>query len=359
VTGGKAGEPVVIEGFEVRAEPDFNYEVYGEMALSVGIEIDGGYVVLSKNKIQGNAAADYAGYSGARSTAVQITNGEWVRLCDNDLSGGFAEGLFGSETIGVTILGEGVAVEMQRNTISSGLGGAVSPYVTAAVLHGVFADTGTGPLTLIQNDIRTPRHWEPAKLAEAFAVMSWADSELLAVANFLLADNALDSRALVAYGPTRLIQNTVVSIGQWSTHAAALYDQSVLVDDILRSGNGSAAAVIRLEAGSVPLQIVHCDLDSAAANASLIRGADVQVNDLAALNDCTWEGCEATYGNLSADPRFAGADDLHLKAGSPCVNAGIDPSPWYAGPEIHFDFDGNSRPAGAGWEIGADERPAQ
>ena len=42
--------------------------------------------------------------------------------------------------------------------------------------------------------------------------------------------------------------------------------------------------------------------------------------------------------------------DLHLKAGSPAVDRGISLSPGLT------DIDGQCRPVGQGWDIGADER---
>jgi len=59
-----------------------------------------------------------------------------------------------------------------------------------------------------------------------------------------------------------------------------------------------------------------------------------------------WEG----EGNIDADPLFAGGRDLHLTFGSPCIDSGAD-----AG--IYRDMDGDSRPQGAGFDIGADEYP--
>ena len=53
-------------------------------------------------------------------------------------------------------------------------------------------------------------------------------------------------------------------------------------------------------------------------------------------------------GNMDADPLFVGVDDYHLAADSPCINAGTD-----AG--VYTDRDGDERPQGAGFEMGADE----
>ncbi len=68
---------------------------------------------------------------------------------------------------------------------------------------------------------------------------------------------------------------------------------------------------------------------------------------------CLFSGAApAGTGNLTGDPAFvnAGANDYHLSAGSPAIDR-ADPAA-----NLGTDFDGDSRPKGAGWDIGADER---
>jgi hypothetical protein len=55
-------------------------------------------------------------------------------------------------------------------------------------------------------------------------------------------------------------------------------------------------------------------------------------------------------GNQAGDPRFVSADDFHLRAGSPAVDAGAAP-----GPALALDLDGHPRVQGAGPDLGAYE----
>jgi hypothetical protein len=61
------------------------------------------------------------------------------------------------------------------------------------------------------------------------------------------------------------------------------------------------------------------------------------------------QGGYSGAGNIAADPLFVGNGDYHLTALSPCINKGTS----IGAPD--YDIDGDSRPQGAGYDIGADE----
>ena len=53
-------------------------------------------------------------------------------------------------------------------------------------------------------------------------------------------------------------------------------------------------------------------------------------------------------GNMDQNPLFVGGEDYHLRAISPCIDAGSDEG-------VYSDIDGDSRPQGPGFDMGADE----
>ena len=64
--------------------------------------------------------------------------------------------------------------------------------------------------------------------------------------------------------------------------------------------------------------------------------------------DVSWRG----EGNISQDPRFVGDGDYHLLPTSPCIDAGTDVG-------FNMDIEGNERPQGQGFDIGAYEYVTQ
>ena len=63
-----------------------------------------------------------------------------------------------------------------------------------------------------------------------------------------------------------------------------------------------------------------------------------------------WHGIEQGEGAISSDPLFVDEieGDYHLQKGSPCIDAGTDVG-------LYIDMDGDLRPFGVGFDMGADE----
>jgi hypothetical protein len=103
-----------------------------------------------------------------------------------------------------------------------------------------------------------------------------------------------------------------------------------VTDTILFRNGGGVDVDLRLEQAGGPLTV---DADH---NIVVRRGGTGTFNDLG--------------GNLAVDPLLTSRVDVHLRAGSPAIDAGT-----CAGAPA-TDFEGDPRPTGAGCDIGADER---
>ena len=78
-----------------------------------------------------------------------------------------------------------------------------------------------------------------------------------------------------------------------------------------------------------------------------VRYSDVLGGEAAAYVDSS-SALDWMDGNIEANPLFLGENNYHLRPGSPCIDAGTDVG-------VYTDMDGQSRPWGAGFDIGADE----
>jgi hypothetical protein len=89
----------------------------------------------------------------------------------------------------------------------------------------------------------------------------------------------------------------------------------------------------------------HLEMDGASQ-----QGLDVGYNNVYRSDGQPPEGTPWSHDLWNVNPMFvdAAANDFHLQSNSPCIDAGID-----AG--VIEDFDGNSRPQGTGYDIGAYE----
>jgi hypothetical protein len=115
-------------------------------------------------------------------------------------------------------------------------------------------------------------------------------------------------------------------------------------------GNGSALEVAATRSAGSSASLVNTIMFSHSMGITVGQGCTVTL--VATLWQGTrtlWMGAGsvASTGYYDGDPRFA-ADGYHLRAGSAALDIGVDA-------EVRTDIDGDPRPLGAGYDLGADE----
>lgn len=123
-----------------------------------------------------------------------------------------------------------------------------------------------------------------------------------------------------------------------------LWNFTVVSNKAIESAGG-----VRLEGGTLGNTIVW-------GNESMGEEKNVSAFSSRALNHCCWPEAEGE-GHIAADPQFAGDGDYHLRAGSPCVDAG-ETQDWMFEAEDWFDGQQRVSPGegdGGRVDIGADE----
>ena len=131
---------------------------------------------------------------------------------------------------------------------------------------------------------------------------------------------------------TRDVSSTARGVGLFCTDDSGDFIQNVLVTDTTGSAGGT-----------------HADFDPASPSTGTF--------DHNASSDTTASGTGSLTSITTADQYVStvnGSEDLHLKTGSVCIDAGVDLGTTPSGVEI--DIDGRDRDAeGDTWDIGADE----
>jgi hypothetical protein len=244
----------------------------------------------------------------AQSIAVAC-DGACARVSGNTLVG---QG--GATVIGLSL--RGTAALVDRNIITGGCGSKT----TTAVL----ADDAS---SRIENNVVRGASCGPGSATPE------ADGVRVHVA---MSGNEIDVNSnTIDAGGAGLCQSVAAGIGLGNTNGMGpKTPHGIFRDNILRAGGCATARVgfIETEAMIRPRLFENNDLDTTGAPTSLYSrpaGSPMTIADVNMLSGAA--------GNISADPMFVGVADLHLMAGSPCINAGTP----VGAPKV--DFDGKAR----------------
>jgi hypothetical protein len=255
------------------------------------------------NTINGGSGSTYS---------VGVEAGGAITLMKNHIEGGAG----GSSTFGV-LYGSGRAI-LTNNIINGGSGSQES--------YGVFIHPGTA--TLINNLIDGG-----SGSGRCYGVET-GDGLVLLAHNTLVGGAGENSAGIIIYRLATLINNTI------------------------DGGSGSEESIGVITLGGTEAVTLMNNTIWGYWQDFLIYDNHDYVTLLSDLNACEWHGCTAASGNINDDPLFVDPTngDYHLQSTSPCRDTGINPVPDYIEPGfVDFDFDGEVRPYGPGWDIGADE----
>ncbi|HXF63919.1 MAG TPA: right-handed parallel beta-helix repeat-containing protein, partial [Caldilineaceae bacterium] len=222
---------------------------------------------------------------------------------------------------------------------------------TAQAAGGIYVD-GAAP-QLIRNRIS-------ANTGQNAGGLYLSGSNALVDGNVLIANSAGIGGGLYIHGGTPELLNNVIAKNGSQVQAAALYALSAsprLRHNTLAAntgGDGSGLFVTDLGVSPSNLTLINNILVDHGTAITVTPGNKVTLQaNLLHNNQREWGGAgvvEEQAGNVRAAPSFVdpSQDDYHLRNNSPARDLGID-----AG--VTVDFDGHTRPADNGFDIGADE----
>jgi len=300
-----------------------------ESSGSIGVSSSGGTAILANNIIEGGSA---------RSTSYGVLTSGTVILLENDIDSGsgtnYSHGVYISNFGNVTLM---------NNVINGGPGG---------YNYGVFNYTGT--VKLLNNVITTGPGGD-----NSYGVISQHRCTMTLVNNIIDGGYGSDrSRGVSVFdNSTATLANNVINGGSDGLNSYSIYisiSTATLANNVITGGSGDASyGVFSQESTTV---LLNNDIWDQNQDYLLYDGWKI-INDLTELNLCGWTGCAAASGNINEDPLFVDPlnDDWRLQGDSPCIDTGADPTPYLDPSLVEFDFEGDPRPYGPGWDIGADE----
>ncbi|NLH50434.1 MAG: hypothetical protein GX444_17790 [Myxococcales bacterium] len=323
-------------------------------AESIGISIQDGKIRLTRCRISGgDVVAEY----DAQSIGIMVYRSANVVFENNEIDTGEVSAQSGKAyTCGILFGSEGNAGEgvVRGNRINAG---PATNETSTAWSAGVAYSVWDFPLLMVNNDI-VGGEADGGFASLSHGVEVYYGDGMTLVNNRLAPGNCVGGSANAIRTFDQV--STVTLIGNLLTTAASdlgggayLQGNAILINNIIYAAEDDFTYALRTLYGTHTL--VANDLKCGTTPCFLLWANAGPVLSIDGVNACGWEGCDLSTGNFAAEPEFDSAAYPHLLAGSPCIDAGVDPGTWYDGADAYLDMDGDARPQGAAFDVGPDE----
>jgi len=352
-------------------------EDYASIQAAINAAVDGDTVLVNNGTYYENI--DFLG----KAITVQSVNGASSTTIDGNANG----------TVVSFVSGETPNSVLDGFTITNGTGwsgggiycSSASPTITNCVITGNTAGSGGGGLYLIASNAtltncvisnNTGGYYGPGGLG-------CGDGSVVTVTNCVITSNTagrygggIDCGGNGGASSTLYISNSTISNNHAPWTGGGLFlsgGASIYVTNCIINGNSSG-----MDGGAIK---VWYNVNATIVNSTIVDNTagsysggifiDSGAGTVAVINSILWgnnlsqiyvysgsaaveysdvQGGWPGTGNMDADPLFVGGGDYHLTSGSPCIDTGR------GGSDIPGDdIDGDARPQGAGYDIGADE----
>ncbi|HPQ71410.1 MAG TPA: hypothetical protein PKW95_19940 [bacterium] len=327
------------------------------------------------------------------SCGVRILDAN-VRLSGNSITAQSISGQRSGYTIGVSIIHS--QVEMRDNIVVSGSIQCATYCVADA--DSVAVNSFDSTLKMTHNQLLTKPHSLDAFCASGYALRAEGGAAHLAYNQFYATANPVYTLS-VTYGASLTDCDEVVlianrfhafrSIGAYALSMKKSFTYPAMkvtaINNLFHGGGTTEYGGLVEATGGIELTLLNNVIElhersteATGVDASSLYGQSprltvrnntfdlpwgtmllqsdyTQCFNATQVNGCAWAGCDEAGDNLAGHAGLQGIYDGHLVADSMCIDAGINPSPWYGGAEIYVDMDGQARPHGDAWDIGMDE----